>query len=211
MPAIDKREKTVAVYSILVFLLIIDNPVIAPLGLRFFGEDLRSYLRIYYLLPLMTVIACGLTEFYVIQVKPTDGNRKKMIYIAVLVITVIISGKTYDKSMYIKPDNIYKINQEALEISEIIDKDSERMRVGVLLPNSQEIVYGIRQYTGTVVVAGFSDTIHNKSTLQEMETQCDFQYVVLNTDDKTDILLQSFQYEDIGKTESYTVYKRMES
>jgi hypothetical protein len=134
-----------------------------------------------------------------------------MIYIAVLVITVIISGKTYDKSMYIKPDNIYKINQEALEISEIIDKDSERMRVGVLLPNSQEIVYGIRQYTGTVVVAGFSDTIHNKSTLQEMETQCDFQYVVLNTDDKTDILLQSFQYEDIGKTESYTVYKRMES
>jgi hypothetical protein len=211
MPAIDKREKTVAVYSILVFLLIIDNPVIAPLGLRFFGEDLRSYLRIYYLLPLMTIIACGLTEFYVTQVKPTDGNRKKMIYIAVLVITVIISGKTYDRSMYIKPDNIYKINQEALEISKIIDKDSEGTRVRVLLPNSQEIVYGIRQYTGKVVVAGFSDTIQNKSTLQEMETQCDFQYVVLDTDDKTDILLQFFQYEDIGQTESYTVYKRMES
>ena len=52
----NTRGKIMAVYSILVLLLVIYNPLVAPLGLRFFAEDRWAYMRIFYLLPLMPVI-----------------------------------------------------------------------------------------------------------------------------------------------------------
>ena len=67
-----------AVYSILVLLLVIYNPLVAPLGLRFFAEDRWAYMRIFYLLPLMPVIAYAVTDYYADTIDITEKKERKI-------------------------------------------------------------------------------------------------------------------------------------
>ena len=66
----------------------------------------------------------------------------------------MLCGAAYGSNMYIKADNIYKIDDQALTISQSILEHSENRKVRAILPNNENIVYGIRQYTGDIVVAG---------------------------------------------------------
>ena len=201
----NTRAKTVAVYSILVLFLIIYNPLVAPYGLHFFSEDKWAYMRIFYLLPLMPVIAYAFTDYYADKVDITEKAGRKMTFLAVIVITILLSGQTFGSTMYIKAQNIYKVDGQALAIAEAVKEENAGETARVLLPENDNIIFGIRQYTGDIIVAGSSDTIKDEMTLYTAEQTMDFSYVVITKDKELLRMLEKSGYENIASTDDYDI------
>ena len=88
----NTRGKIMAVYSILVLLLVIYNPLVAPLGLRFFAEDRWAYMRIFYLLPLMPVIAYAVTDYYADTIDITEKKERKIKFLCVICVIIMLCG-----------------------------------------------------------------------------------------------------------------------
>ncbi|MDD6157402.1 MAG: hypothetical protein PUB52_10350 [Lachnospiraceae bacterium] len=197
-----------AVYATLIFFLVICNPAVAKIGLRFFGEDRWAYMRIFYLLPLMTIIAYAITEWYTEHVQFNSSVKKKTAYILVIIVTVVLCGEVYPSSMYKKAENIYKIDQDALEMSDFILEDSSGEEIYVLLPEVEDIVYGVRQYTGKIIVSGFSEGLEDTTRFQNALKEKSFTYIVFpKTVDATDSMRQGNFYR-VGETEQYYIYKK---
>lgn len=207
----EKTGKYTAIYSLFIFIVVICNPVIATLGLRFFSDDKWAYMRIFYLIPLMSLIAYAGTEIYTTFVRDFDARRKKMVFAFVIVFTICLSGSFYEKAMYRETTNIYKIDQNALEISDIINEDCDNTTVTAYVPNAIDIHYGIRQYAGNIMIIGNSDLIENNKDLDILVNETECQYLVLSHDSKalSNILNQGFVW--IGETGDYTVFKRGET
>lgn len=201
----NTRAKMVAVYSILVLFLIIYNPFVAPYGLHFFAEDQWAYMRIFYLLPLMPVIAYALTDYYADKVDITEKPGRKAAFLAVIILTVLLCGQTFGSSMYIKAQNIYKVDGQALTLADTIKADSGAEKIRVLLPANDNIIYGIRQYEGDIIVAGNSDTIKDEMTLYTAEQTMDFSYVVIGKDEELLRMFEKSNYENIASTDDYYI------
>lgn len=201
----NARGKTMALYSILVLVLIIYNPFVAPFGLHFFAGDRWAYMRIFYLLPLMPVISYALSDFYSDMVDITEPPVKKIKFLAAICIIIILCGEVFDSSMYRKAENLYKIDPQALEIGQTILENSGEQKVRALLPDQDDIVYGIRQYTGDIVIAGHSNEVLSENTLKDVEENYDFQYIVIGKDKSVLRLLEQHSYQYISSTEEYYV------
>ncbi|MGN0428120.1 MAG: hypothetical protein ACI4F0_09990 [Agathobacter sp.] len=207
----EKRGKRIVIYSILVLGLIIWNPLVAPYGLVFFGADPWAYLRIFYLIPLMSILAYAGTLFYCSYVKKADKKGRKAFIAILLVLTVVLSGKLYDSSMYRPATNIYKIDQDAYEISNQINADCDGEKVHVLVPWTTDIVYGIRQYQANLIIEGSSDDIKDYKGLKSFEEERTIDYFVITKDRNLELALQSDGFEMLGETENCFIYKKVES
>lgn len=203
----DARGKRMAWYTVLVLILVIWNPVVASHATIFFGEDMRAYLRIFYLLPLMPLIAYAGTKVYE---KAAQNHKltKKILTFLVLCITIISCGGIYDSSMYREASNIYKIDQDAIDISNLINDDSGNRSVTAVLPSTEDVYYGIRQYTGNIVVVGTSDDIQETQALSEMMDTTDFEYIVFQKDNEILSGAEQTGLEEVGSSENYTVFKK---
>lgn len=207
----NDRAKNMAIYSILVLVLVIYNPIVAPIGMRFFSDAETAYLRIFYLLPFLTILAYAAADYYADKVDVTDRVSRKMKYAVIMILIIMMSGSLYDKSMYRDVENIYKIDQEALEISEIILAEhgtDEKARI--LAPDIDDITYGIRQYTGKIVIAGFSDHFKDEETLYMLEESRDFEYVIITKSKRLKDILEQNHYWQIEDTETYYIMKKAE-
>lgn len=208
---IDKRGKRMAIYSILVLVFVICNPKVAKIGLRFFGDDMWAYMRIYYLLPVMTLIAYGGAEFYTKYVKRTDSRKKKLLCAVIICLTVIMSGETYHSSMYREVTNIYKIDQNALEISDMINDDCDKKQVTIYAPSVTDIHYGIRQYAGNIVIAGDSATVADKEMLKNIVAEKAPDYIVITEESDLSDFIMEDDFQWLGESGEYIVYKWADS
>ena len=210
----NERAKNLAVYSILVLLLVIYNPIVAPIGMRFFSDAETAYLRIFYLLPLMTILAYAAADYYADKVDVTDRFSKKIKYAVIMCVIIVMAGSLYDSGMYRDVENIYKIDNEALEISEIIlsrqETEQADEKARILAPNVDDITYGIRQYTGKIVIAGFSDYFKDEETLLSLEENKDFEYVIIQKSKYLNDILEQHHYERIADTKTYYILKKAE-
>uniref|UniRef100_UPI003FEE0EA3 hypothetical protein n=1 Tax=Roseburia sp. TaxID=2049040 RepID=UPI003FEE0EA3 len=205
----ESRGRFMAIYSVLVFVCVICNPLLGLIATeKFMSDDAYAYLRIFYVLPLMSVIAYAITEFYTRSVKQEDGTKKKAFMAVILAVTVMIAGQLYGSSMYVKAENLYKISQDAIEISDIIENDCGGETARALVPRDENISYGIRQYTGNIIIPGYSDEITNRKTLETFEEQKDFTYIVAEKNETTEKLLERYGYVRTGETSGYAVYKK---
>jgi hypothetical protein len=204
----DKRGKRMVIYSILVFAFIIWNPVVAPVGLKFFGDDWYAYLRIYYLIPLMPILAYAGTKWYTQNVAISSSRKKKCAFAGVLLITIVFAGKLYDSSLFQEASNIYKIDQNALEISNMINQDSGNAVVSAYVSYKDEIRYGIRQYAGNILIEGDADEI---CKINDLEAITDCSYIALSIDNDLISDMERQGFAEIGKTEDYVVFRKLES
>lgn len=207
----SKRGKRMAVYAILCYLGIIWNPIVASYGVVFFGEDMYAYMRIFYLIPLMTILAYGATSFYTYCISPDDERRKKVIYMLLLVCTIMISGKTYGKSMYRDIHNIYKIDQDAYEMSNLIMEHQSEKRPVAWVPKTEDIWYGIRQYEGQIILEGDSDTLMDRTALYQAMREYEFEFVVFPKEADICAQISSKYFAEIGQTENYIIFQKIES
>lgn len=204
----EKRGKRMAVYSVLVFVVVICNPIVARMGLIFFGEDKYAYMRIFYLIPLMSLIAYAGTEFYINNVKPDDDRKKKLLFAAIVCITIVASGRFYDRTMYREVTNIYKIDQNALEICDMINEDCNETQVEIYAPSIPDIHYGIRQYAGNIAIIGDSMTIVTPSALQDAVGEHSLDYIVLSQESNVNRYITQKGFEQLGELGEYIVYKK---
>lgn len=210
----NDRAKNMAIYSILVLFLVIYNPIVAPIGMRFFSDAATAYLRIFYLLPMITILAYAAADYYADMVNNTDRVSRKLKYAVIMCVIIVMCGSLYDENMYRDVENIYKIDGEALEISEVVlaereaDKQEEKARI--LAPNVDDITYGIRQYTGNIVIAGFSDDFKDEDTLVTLEENKDFEYMVIGKSKRLNDILEQYHYQKIAETETYHIWKKAE-
>ena len=207
----DKRGKRMAVYAIICYFGIIWNPLVAPFGLLFFGEDRYAYMRIFYLIPLMTILAYGATVFYVHYIDVQDKRSRKVFYMVIIVVTIVLSGKTYGKSMYRDVSNIYKIDQDAYEISNIIMENNEKERPIAWVPKTEDIWYGIRQYEGHIILEGDSNTITDRTELYQAMREHEFEFIVFPKSGKLCAQISEKLFLEVGQTENYIIYKKVES
>lgn len=205
----DSRGKTMALYSVFVFVFVICNPLIGKIATqKFMSDDAYAYLRIFYVLPLMSVIAYAAAGFYIKEVPADASHRKKLLLAAVICITIIISGKLYDSGMYVKAENLYKISEDALEIYDVIEEDCKGETVRVLLPNEEAISCGIRQYTDKIIIPAYSDAFSDAESLAELEKEKEFSYVVIPKEIGKMAVLEESGYTMTGETYGYAVYKK---
>lgn len=207
----ENRGKRMAVYSVLVFFVVICNPIVARMGLIFFGEDKYAYMRIFYLIPLMTLIAYAGTKFYISNVKQDDGGKKKLLFAAIICITIVASGKFYDSTMYREVTNIYKIDQNAFEICDMINEDCDNGPVNICAPGVEDIHYGIRQYAGNIAIVGDSNELNSVVALASILHEYEVEYLVMKQESSLmDNILQG-GFEQLGESGNYIVFKRAES
>jgi hypothetical protein len=204
----DKRGKRMAIYTIVCYLGIICNPLVAPYGLVFFGEDRYAYLRIFYLIPLVTVLAYGTTGFYAHYADTQAKKTGKVLFLAVLVLTVMMSGKIYGSSMYRTVSNIYKIDQDAYEISNILMENSDGERPVAWVPKTEDIWYGIRQYEGQIILEGDSNTLTTWAELFQAVNENELNFVVFSKEDAMNDRIRDTYFQEIGQTENYMIYKK---
>jgi uncharacterized membrane protein len=203
----DVRGKRMAWYTVLVLILVIWNPVVASHATLFFGEDMRAYLRIFYLLPLMPLIAYAGTKVYE-KAARNHKLTKKILTVLVLCITIISCGGIYDSSMYREATNIYKIDQDAYEISNILMDNSDGGRPVAWVPKTEDIWYGIRQYEGQIMLEGDSNTLTTWAELFQAMNENEFNFVVFSKEDAMNDRIRDTYLQEIGQTENYRIYKK---
>ena len=207
----EQRGRRIAFYTILCFIFIVYNPILGNLAVAHFMEDERAYLRIFYLLPLMSVIAYAMADYYTKNTAKDDSVRKKLLLVLIMSSLIVISGALFPESMYLRAENIYKIDSEALEVGRIIEEDAKGEKTRALLPNDENLTYGIRQYTGNIVIAGYSDAFKDEATLRELTDTLDFTYLVICKERAlVDCLELSEEYQYLVSTEEHFIYKRIE-
>ena len=111
----SENKKTFFVWYSCLALLIILNPIFNRIVDHFLNA--RVYNRLYWVVPIGIVIAYGGVLF----VKSNSKKSKKIFTFCIVAALIIFSGNfVYTKDNYSKTDNLYKIPNEYLEVSNII-------------------------------------------------------------------------------------------
>jgi hypothetical protein len=109
--------------------------------------------------------------------------------------------------MYQKASNIYKIDEDALQVSDIIRADCAGEHVVAWVPGVYDLVYGIRQYMGCIEIGGDSNTLEDEEMLLQTMEEQEFSYLVLSKG--TDVLAVPLaEYFTLtGESDNYEIYK----
>lgn len=202
------RGKYMAVYTIGCAGIVIYNPIVGQIALDYFMEDKMAYLRVFYLIPLMSLIAYAMVLYYTEHVKRTDKKGKKLGFIFLFSFVIFLSGKFYDDSMFLKAQNIYKLDSEVLYVADELLAMGGEEKVRIILPENENLEYGIRQYTGGIVLAGHTDTIKDEISLWEIHSTLSYQYALVEKGSRADKAFAASAYEPALETDTYRIYKR---
>lgn len=219
--AIKKEEKEARyyfVYPSLFLMFIIFNPVTAQIiGGNLVGWDV--YWRIFWTLPIITVIAFAGTQV----VKLVDGKQKKFLTQAAIIFIIIVSGKfTLNTELFSHPENLYKIPNEVVQVADMVLEDNEEPKIAAPLAVSCYIrqysgkisqVYGRNVARGDAYRGGItiyeqlsSETPDLKTLIRKVRNaKCN--YIVVPIQWEYEAEFAEYQYEVLGCTNSYVVYK----
>ena len=73
-------------------------PIVAPIGMRFFSDAATAYLRIFYLLPMITILAYAAADYYADMVNNTDRVSRKLKYAVIMCVIIVMCGSLYDEN-----------------------------------------------------------------------------------------------------------------
>lgn len=143
------KKKSLKYFSLytLFLSLTVYNPFIVKLLFSRINQD-AVYYRFFWLLPINIVVAYLITSY----INRVSSFVKKLIMTFLIICTIIVLGspEIYFSSLYQLPDNLYKVSDELLEISEYIhqDTDVENPRVAI----SSDLLMTIRQYDPSIIL-----------------------------------------------------------
>lgn len=133
-------EKQIAIYSLFLFATIL-NPILVNIFFRYVDMD-EVYYRFFWLLPINLVIA----YLFIRLADRCSSIWKKLSFYAICICIVGLLGvpviTTGDLTSL--PDNLYKVPDDVLEISEYIHADSEEDSPTLAVDNGLLMI--IRQY-----------------------------------------------------------------
>lgn len=142
----QKLTKSTSAYVLLLFLTIF-NPFLVKLFFSYFHQD-DVYYRFFWLLPVNLVIAYSATHL----IFKLHRNAKKFFTSLIIICTIIFLGSPviYFSSLSKLPDNLYKVTDDVLEISEIIHQNSDSNTLYVA--PASDLLMTIRQYDPSIIL-----------------------------------------------------------
>lgn len=223
-------QRKLIVYNFLILFGVVYNPVILWLAHRYIVADVGALVRVYLILPIYAIMAWSMCEI-VVGLKKV--YKKYLVAIAFLIIIVFVGTSYIDVGMQIRADNIYKLEQESLDIANMI-LDNSNGEVNILIDTdgveiqeewakrNNNLVEGIRQYTSEIKILDSFDgnIIYNESgigALYEYIKQLKksdspfFDYIIMKNNDKVKKILTSYGFQDIGSTSNYTILKNFDN
>lgn len=117
----DKEERQIFLPGAVLLVLTVYNPV-APMILDKIFDVSSEYYRFFWIAPVVILVPFVVTKL----IKNVTPHKEKVIVITFLVIAALFSGYfLYDTGINVA-DNIYKMPDELIEISEIIHNDDDK-------------------------------------------------------------------------------------
>lgn len=139
-------KKYISVYTLFLFATIY-NPILIYLVYAHFNQD-EVYYRFFWLLPVNIVIAYMGT----LCIEKTSGYPAKTGLAVIILCAVLLLGKSgINTTEFFKiPDNLFKVSDEALELSEYIHGNAtdENPRIAI----SSDLLMIIRQYDASLLL-----------------------------------------------------------
>ena len=214
----DKRKrKILIVYTFFVYILLICNPLFLKISFKIFFSLNEEYVRVFYLLPIFATIAYA----FVLLIYKTKKKAYRLGLLLILSVTIGIIGENFiSQKFYTKPENIYKISNNALNISNMIIEDSDGDADAIIRKMDStwdNLYWGIRQYTGKIRLN--SEIINGEDYDREyyavfdeywegIEETVTFNYVIIDKNDGMEKRLEEKNFSFVGESGEYVVYKR---
>lgn len=115
------REKNIFLPPCIFLLVTVYNPI-APVVLDHFFDVNSEYYRFFWIAPVLVLVPYLFTKLLI-----SGGDKKdRLIICALTVLILLASGRTIYKDGIKWADNIYKMPDELIEISELIHADSDK-------------------------------------------------------------------------------------
>lgn len=149
---LSKKQK-LFLSGILLFVVLIFNGVVFGL-MEKLGEE-ETYYRILWILPFPCVFACAVIKVW--EKLKHNGQKATFVLLAVMMV-FLYSNVLWDNW---KPENLYYLSEETMQLADIIREDSNDGRVNLF--DYSELSYGIRQYNARIVLVddGVENTLYN--------------------------------------------------
>lgn len=139
-----RAEQYISIYTLFLFVTIF-NPFLIKTVYAYFNQD-EVYYRFFWLLPVNIIVAYLGT--YCIG-KNTGYVRKGLMAILILCIILFMGSPAVSPSAFVNiPDNLYKVSDEVLEISEYIRQDTEEKNPRVAV--ASDLLMVLRQYDASL-------------------------------------------------------------
>lgn len=138
------RLKYFSLYTFFLFLTIY-NPVLVKIFFKYFNQD-SVYYRFFWLLPVNLVIAYLIVH----SISCISNCVKRAITLCVIICMIVLLGSPvkYFSSLLNVPNNLYKVSDDLLEVSEYIHQDTNTPNPRVAV--SADLLMTIRQYDPTI-------------------------------------------------------------
>lgn len=213
-------------YSIVAMIAVCYNPVFTRLTFkRLFWYDMSTYVRVYLILPVFFTVAYVVTGLLT-RLPRVAGD---LVFCA-LTVLIIASGETPAKhEMYRAAENPFKINTEAVVLSNLIDGELlEGERCYASIPAQYDETYGtglvwqgIRQYDSNIIIDTNFPIMVTEEEIASGEFEENVVAVVqelkaLSEEDRRVFLiclkeepvlkaLRTYGYRSIGESDTFTV------
>lgn len=226
----SKLMKQIFVWPFIILLFTVYNPLVMGPVLELTGWADR-YSRFFWIIPVE--ILCAYVLAMVIERQKNMGNKAAMVCFVLCM--VLICGNKQIKE--IPDENIYKMDDYILELSELIDKESTEEQPVVIA--DANVYYQIRQYDPTILMAinntemnlygenydgevSWEDQYLSQSNacymfMRGMEIDADIakeifagrnvEFFVRNVDYYSDEYIQTLNLSYVGEVDGYEVYR----
>lgn len=163
----NKTQKYISIYTFFLFSTIF-NPFLVKIVFGYFGMD-EVYYRFFWLLPINIIVAYLGT--YCIS-KFSGYAKKAIMAMAIFCIVLLMGNPSISPSTLLTmPDNLYKVSDEILEISECIHQSSDEKNPSVAV--APDLIMTIRQYDASLQLTLYRDIVlcwQGMSLFQEWAT-----------------------------------------
>lgn len=200
-------------FSLIIFVITL-NPIFYKAIRKCIGNDV--YWRMFWCLPMGVILAY-------VGTKIIEKNNKKIEQVLIgisIIIIIMLSGKcVFNRDNFTLATNWYKLPQEALDITRMIEADENDNRKTLLAPT--DMVSYVRQYDASIHmrVMRISTGCYEKEPIVAKMENGDVEAVVADSKSygtnyivfkKETILSKSIEdygFSKLGETEKYILYK----
>lgn len=223
----EKALDSLGIYSLLIFIFVAYNPLVCYILLNYIIDDVGVPIRVFLIIPLFAVVAFVFTEI----VYETKNKCYKIGLFLGFGILICLGGKSFYENKDFKiPTNIYKIDQEVIEVNDIIEQYyGDLDSIGIVYQTDgtpvldywarrdDNLIEGLRQYNARLeILHEFYDLESYKMDgYQGLENYVDdinnlnYRVIITGKMDEFNDDMMKLGYGEIGRTENYVVYKRM--
>lgn len=143
----SNREKRIFIPVSVLSVLTVYNPLF-PHILSIFADINSEYYRFFWMTPVIILVPYTVTKLILALTNGEIKHKKTIIILAVL--TVMVASNCIVKSGMRLPENVYKVPNEMIKVSEIIHADSEDEYPKAFL--EYEYNMQMRQYDGSMLL-----------------------------------------------------------